>query len=317
MQMDSIDEMDIMLMQAPSQDKENDGKRPSLRLLSPNSRVPYQSNARPDNSFKFHVITYEEHGGYMLSVSQRRVSHLGHILTESGLYQIDAEEASRSILSRAISSKSTNGRSKGNNEELILTKDGFDSAMRHVISLVRGKANMTLDTQGVLSELLVWIFNAFDRSDTGKASAVEIACGLMVLCSGRKSDKLECGFELLDSDRDGKLSRREMSNYLKSFLTVLLSVVSAPCLDSDPTEDSFSYLKGGPCDQESSTITGASCRGSDWATGEAFGAASKAGGDDEAMTFDSFAEWYTSVGYTSIPWLELLDLRKWVFTSSR
>jgi Ca2+-binding EF-hand superfamily protein len=317
MQMDSMDEMDIMLMQAPSQDKENDGNRTSLLLMSPNSRVPYQSNTRPDNSFKFHVITYEEHGGYMLSVSQRRVYHLGHILTESGLYQIDTEEASRSILSWAISSKSTKGRSKGNKEDLILTKDGFDSAMRHVISLVRDKANIALDTQRVLSELLARIFNAFDRSDTGKASAMEIACGLMVLCAGKKSDKLECGFELFDSNQDGRLSRLEMSNYLKSFLTVLLSVVSAPCLDSDATEDSFSFVKGGPCDPELSTITRASCRGSDWATGEAFGAVSKAGGDGETMSFDSFAEWYTSVGYTSIPWLELLDLRKWVFASSR
>jgi Ca2+-binding EF-hand superfamily protein len=317
MQMDSIDEMDIMLMQAPSQDKENGGNRTSLPLMSPNSRVPHQSNARPDNSFKFHLITYEEHGGYRLSVSQRRVSHLGHILTECGLYQIDAEEASRSILSRATPSKPTRGR-PGNNEDLILTKDGFDSAMRHVISLGRGKANMTLDTQRVLSDLLTWIFNAFDRSDTGKASATEMACGLMVLCAGKKSDKLEYGFELLDSNRDGKLSRRQMSNYLKSFLTVLLSVTSAPCLDSDPTDDSFSYLNGGPCDRESSTIARASYRGSDWATGEAFeAAASKAGDDGKAMSFDSFAEWYTSVGYTSIPWLELLDLRKWVFTSSR
>lgn len=315
MQMDSIDEMDIMLMQAPSHDKENDiGGSRTILSISPNSRLPHQSNARPSNSLKFHLITYEEHGGYMLSVSQRRVSHLGHILTESGLYQVEAEDATRSILSRATPSKPPKGRSNG---DLILTKDGFDSAIRHVISLRRGKANMSLDIQQVLSELLAWMFNAFDRSETGKASAMELACGMMVLCAGKKSDKLEYGFELFDSNKDGKLSRREMSNYLKSFLTVLLSIASAPCLDSDPNEDSITYVKGGACDRSSSAITRASYRGSDWATGEAFDASVKAGVDSEAMSFDSFAEWYTSVGYTSIPWLELLDLRKWVYTSSR
>jgi hypothetical protein len=32
------------------------------------------------------------------------------------------------------------------------------------------------------------------------------------------------------------------------------------------------------------------------------------------LNFDDFADWYTTKGYSCIPWLELLDLRKWVIT---
>jgi len=320
MQMESIDEMDMMLMQAPSQDKENESfsgnKLMNSFPLSPNQQASSQSSSSPNSSLKFHLVTYEEHGGYMLSISQDRVSHLRHLIVESGLYQVNAEDASRIILSRATPSKQKGARAKS--ADLLLTKDGFDSAMRQIISHGRGKANMTLETQKVLSELIAWIFTIFDRARTGKACAMEVASGMMVLCAGKKSDKLEYGFEVLDKDRNGKLARREMSNYLKSFLTVLLSIASAPCLHSDPTEDSISYMNGGTCDQSPLTITRAAERGSDWAARQAFEGVLKASGDDNAaLSFDSFADWYTRVGYTSIPWIELLALRKWVLTSSR
>ena len=317
MSMGSMDEMDMMLMQQPSQDKENEGFAGNAMmgplLASPRRLTQHETNSRPTNSLKFHLVTYDEQGGYMLSVSQRRVSHLRYLLMESGLYQINAEEASKIIVSLATPSSK---QGSGNNGALMLTKDEFDSAMRRVISLGSGKANMTVETQRALSDLLAWIFNVFDRSRSGSANAVEVSCGLMVLCNGKKSDKLEYGFEVLDKNRKGKLSRREMANYLKSFLTTLLSVASAPCLDSDPVEDSIVFMNGVACDQNPSALVRAADRSSDWATGQAFKSAFKGGNESDEMSFDTFAEWYTSMGYTSIPWLELLDLRKWVLASS-
>lgn len=313
MQMESMDEMDMMLMNQPSQDKEND-KLINSFSLSPNQRPPPQpSDSNSSNSLKFHLVTYEEHGGYMFSVSQDRVAHLRQLLVESGLYQVSAEEASKIILSRAEASKQKSARTK--NPDLLLTKEGFDSAIRQIISLGRGKANMSLETQRNLSELVGWIFTIFDRAHTGKACAMEVASGMMVLCAGKKSDKLEYGFEILDRDRQGKLARREMSNYLKSFLTVLLSIASAPCLHSDPIEDSMNYMNGDSCDRSPLTVTRAAERGSDWAARQAFEASFKKGDENSALSFDSFADWYTRVGYTSIPWLELLDLYKWALAS--
>ena len=70
---------------------------------------------------------------------------------------------------------------------------------------------------------------------------------------------------------------------------------------------------------------------STWATAQVFGAEQDKGlgsnnnhnsggindsnsGSKRSVCFDDFAEWYTQGGYGSIPWLELLDLKKWVLT---
>ncbi len=51
--------------------------------------------------------------------------------------------------------------------------------------------------------------------------------------------------------------------------------------------------------------------GSSWASGQAV-----KGRRADLICFDEFAEWYTHVGYSNIPWLELLDLHKWVLMDS-
>ena len=38
--------------------------------------------------------------------------------------------------------------------------------------------------------------------------------------------------------------------------------------------------------------------------------------DTEMVVFDDFAQWYTDGGYEVAPWLELLDLSKWVLSKS-
>ena len=75
----------------------------------------------------------------------------------------------------------------------------------------------------------------------------------------------------------------------------------------DPAEDVIQYMNNGkPCDHPNVAARAADA-GSAWAAGQAFKASA-----GESLNFDDFADWYTSKGYSSIPWLELLDLRKWV-----
>merc|ERR1712138_386078 len=33
----------------------------------------------------------------------------------------------------------------------------------------------------------------------------------------------------------------------------------------------------------------------------------------DRISFEEFADWYTNEGYNIIPWIELLDLRKWPY----
>jgi Ca2+-binding EF-hand superfamily protein len=309
MPMDSIDEMDIILMEQPSQDKDNDVLSPKKLQrsfsYSPRSRTPRpQAETRTVNSLKFHLVTEDDHGGYMVSVSQKRIRHLRHILMESGVYRINGETACKAILAK-VSQSARGGRQKS----YSLTKDDFDSAMRDIISGSR----MSVETQRSLSDVLGRIFSAFDRDHTGSVNAMEVACGFSVLCHGKKSDKLEYSFEVLDSDKKGNLSKTDTSRYLRSFLTVLLTIASTDLLDTDPSEDSMTTMNGTRCEINPTTMARAVEAGSSWAASQAFKSRRS---NPDLICFDEFAEWYTHVGYSNIPWLELLDLHKWVVMES-
>jgi len=299
MPMDSIDEMDLLLMAQPSHDKENDGN--FMHPTSPNPRL--QSHGRASNSLKFHLVTQEKHGGYMLSVSQKRVRHLRKVLTDSGLHMMDAEGACRKILNKA-------SRVHG---KLVLTRDDFDSAIVSILAKSNSTHDLRGESQRILSELFSSLFSIFDRRKNGAPSAIEVACGFTVICDGKKSDKLEFAFDVLDENRDGKLSREEMTNYLRSFLSVLLCVSTCSYLEAD-CEDNFLLMSGKPVDTSVDTIAKAAKAGSEWAANQAFKACFANGKSEEELSFDDFADWYTRKGFGSIPWLELLDLRKWVLT---
>jgi Ca2+-binding EF-hand superfamily protein len=301
MPMDSIDEMDLLLMQ-PSQDKENDvdlNKLASSLSYSPGGRKPrVDSNTKTSNSLKFHLVTEDDNGGYVVSVSQKRIRHLRHLLTESGLSTLDSEEACKHILAKSHRDDKSS--------KYVMTKEDFDSAMREVIS----SRNLSIDSQRALSAILSEIFTAFDYGGIGQVNATEVACGFTVFCQGKKSDKLEYAFEVLDRDRRGKLSQSDTAKYLRSFLTVLLNVVSTTSLDSDQ-DDIMSTTSGLRCERTMSTVARAVEAGSSWAASQAFRSRR---GNRDTLCFDEFAEWYTHVGYSNIPWLELLDLHKWVIT---
>jgi Ca2+-binding EF-hand superfamily protein len=302
--MDSIDEMDIILMQ--SHDHDDPGSHEKLSRSFSYTQSPKQSHAHPPapsvNSLKFHLVTDDGHGGYMVSVSQKRIRHLRHILMESGLHRIDGETACKQILGKSFQAGKSSRHSS-----LSLTKNDFDAAMRGIVS---GRT-MSVETQRTLSEVLGGIFSAFDHNRDGTVNAVEVACGFTVLCKGKKSDKLEYAFEVLDRDKRGKLSKSDTARYLRSFLTVLLNIASTPSLDSDLHEDSMATMSGAQCDRSAATQSRAVEAGSSWASGQAF-----KGRRTDLICFDEFAEWYTHVGYSNIPWLELLDLHKWVVMDS-
>lgn len=301
MPMDSMDDMDLILMQQPSHDKENDGFILGKDVV-PFSLTPSPRDGRggsSSNALKFHLVSSEPCGGYMVSVSQKRVRHLRHVLVESGLFSIDAEVACQKILGNA-------------SKDCLMTKDDFDSAMRDIIG--RGKSGMSVETQRNLSDLLEFIFSAFDREKTGRISAIEIACGFTVLCNGKKSDKLEYAFEMLDVKRQGRLVRRDVSRYLRSFLTVLMCVTTSSLLHCSPSEDTLLFMNGKACETNVAAMIRAADAGSSWAAVQAFKGCYAGRAELDHLNFDDFADWYTTKGYSCIPWLELLDLRKWVIT---
>lgn len=246
---------------------------------------------------KFHLLTSDSQSAYVISISPRRVRLLKHLITESDLFNVNITAACEKIFAEAISGK--------------LEKDRFDAAMRKIIALSdNGGSKMTTDTQTLLSDLLNAVYAAFDLNKSGEVDARELACGFTVLCGGRKSDKLEYTFGLLEGKKNGLFSRADMVLYLQSFLTVLLSISSCP-IGRESAEDILGSTNGSTVSVSRVIGWGAS-----WATEQVFKSTpieqKVIQGETELINFDNFADWYTKGGYTSIQWLELLDLRKWV-----
>jgi len=308
MPMDSIDEMDMILMQ-PSADKDSDlVNLGSPRLgqsfsLSPTPSYHASPRTPQHPPLKFHLSTNDEHGGYTLSLSHRRITHLRRILESSGLHKMEAETVCNNIIAKATKTKNPR-----------LSREAFDTAIGSMISMHPGAR----EEESSLFHMLSGIFSAFEADGSDRASAIEIACGFTVLCSGKKSDKLEFAFDVLDKRKRGQLSREDMANYLKSFLTVLLNLSFTSSLNDDlHREPILTTIQGEPVDLSPRTISRVIDSGAHWATSMAFDGHIARHGSSKcvSMSFDDFAEWYTTKGYSSIPWLELLDLRKWVFTS--
>jgi len=278
-------------------EKENEEKYQQKDGISSKGVSPYRTIIPKEElkPLKFQLFTNESNV-YTISISSQRVRLLKHLVTESNLCNVAISTVCNNILPRDKSKQ--------------ISKDRFDSVMDEVIS----DSNMSDQNQKSLNDLLCAIFNAFDFNKLGKADATELACGLTVLCGGRKSDKLEHAFELLDKKKKGLVSRFQMVRYLQSFLLVLLNISSCP-IGSESAEDIL-YNQEGEKALGNMTLAKVICGASSWATEEIF----KATPNDkkavqegtEHIDFDNFADWYTRGGYNRIAWIELLDLRKWV-----
>lgn len=287
-----------MILMQPSIDKDADMGSPKLEKTFSFS-PPTNSRTRKGSALKFHLVTSEKHGGYLLSMSSARIDHLRRLMDRSGIHNIEPEVVTNQILKKASRNK--------------ICKLAFDSSMRSLIPML--KENSKSRDHRVLSAILSDIFQVFDPNNTGRASAIEVACGLTLLCRGKKSDKLEFAFEVLDRNKRGQLAKEDMTNYLQSFLHVLLAIAISPVLDHDDTDDILSTIKGKACERTTKTIAKAGKAGAEWAASLSFAKfEERSSSTSPFITFDDFASWYTTAGYSSIPWLELLDLRKWVLT---
>ncbi|OQS01061.1 hypothetical protein ACHHYP_01879 [Achlya hypogyna] len=142
--------------------------------------------------------------------------------------------------------------------------------------------------------LLTALFFAYNRTGTGKIDATEFISGFLLLVGGSKSAKLAFCFGLFDEDADGYLTRREMWKYLRSFLTMLLALGNG----ADLSADTIGYICDAACISIAKSIFNESASGLDVVM-------------KTKVCFAEFADWYSEKGYALIPWIELLDARKW------
>jgi hypothetical protein len=107
-------------------------------------------------------------------------------------------------------------------------------------------------------------------------------------------------FELLDTDGDEKINRRDLFRMFRSMLVTVISLCESLSDDIDLFRRYGEHLN--------STAL--------WLTDSVFDCAPPSLRNGSSISFSSIADWYSNEGFRVASWLELLDNRKWRFISS-
>ena len=66
------------------------------------------------------------------------------------------------------------------------------------------------------SALAGQLFPCFDRDGNGLLDFREVFIGMAILCGGTRQERLEAAFSIMDADGSGRVSRREVQQFLVS-----------------------------------------------------------------------------------------------------
>ena len=111
----------------------------------------------------------------------------------------------------------------------------------------------------------------------------------------RGSDKLSLAFRLFDTDGDGFISNIDMWHYLNGFITVLVALSSS----FTPSRSKRAELVNRAAMALTQTV---------FADADV--------NRDNRISYEEFGRWYNDGGFRVVPWLELLDVRKWPSSES-
>jgi Ca2+-binding EF-hand superfamily protein len=219
-----------------------------------------------------------------LRLSETDVATLRNLVNRTGLYSINPEKVCGPLMDAA--------------DDGLLRKRDFDAVVRNLIPA----NSLSKEERSLFSVLLSSIFYNFeatadvtdsveDDEFVDSANALELAIGLSVLCHGDKSSKLNYAWQVIDLDGDGYLNRAELLFFLRSFLRMLMAL-------------SFEAASEG-----STVIRRHATEMSSWLSSTVV---TRYGDKAGLVSFDDFAQWYQDGFHQVAPWLELLDLSKWV-----
>jgi Ca2+-binding EF-hand superfamily protein len=191
---------------------------------------------------------------------------------------------------------------------IYVSMDTFVQSMQDICpraSRKRPNSNSALHSiSSTVEELLANFYQCFDIDQCDSVALDELMGGLTLLCGGKKSHKLAFAFSIFDTRQGvhgpGKkqsivhsLSGEDLFLFLRSILIVTFST----CRQSlDLTDEMV-----GRCIADTANMICNDVMRHQWETKRL-----------DRLDFDEFGQWYNDGGYERAPWLELLDLRKWV-----
>lgn len=144
--------------------------------------------------------------------------------------------------------------------------------------------------QGVdfVVDTLQRMFYAYNRNGLGEVCAAEYMCALVLFTTETKSEKLAFAFQCFDFKERGTLSRRGIWLFLRSILTALFHLGNGSIFSQEETAKIVDKV----CIHCTANIFAKFPSAMD-------------------ISFEEFATWYSKGGYSIVPWLELLDCKKW------
>lgn len=191
---------------------------------------------------------------------------------------------------------------------IYVNMDTFVQSMQDIIRpLTRKRPNpdrILNQISSTVDELLANFYLCFDIDQCDSVALDELMGGLTLLCGGKKSHKLAFAFSIFDTrpevNNRGKkqsivhsLSGEDLFLFLRSILIVTFST----CRQSlDLTDEMVSR-----CIADTANMICNDVMRHQWETKRL-----------DRLNFDEFGQWYNDGGFERAPWLELLDLRKWV-----
>lgn len=204
----------------------------------------------------------------------------------------------------------------------LLEEETFLEAIEELLSMTN-VPHLSKDSDFL--DGMIDIFRCFLPEKVLRVDAFEIAAGFSLFTWGSKSDKLGSAFHYFDADGKGFLNQQQLWRFLRSVVTILLYLSPpntmilqrygsiAALVDTGEEEIMESIMEGldeeyGDYDDEDGEDGSENGEADDR---EFANAELRAG----VYTFEDFGLWYNSGGHKGMSWLELLDLRKWMFVS--
>ena len=241
--------------------------------------------------------------GRFLVVLKEDAHYVRDVVEQLGLLSSTPDDV-WNMLSKAVAK-----RRKPNKEEVAIyvNTDTFVKSMQDICARAGGGRKRSAPgrspSDAALVELLSNFFQCFDVDQSDRVALDELMGGLSLLCGGKKSMKLAFAFGLFDtrpgfqnskkSDIAHSLSGEDLFLFLRSILIVTFSC----CRQSlDMADD----VVGRSITDTANLICNDVMR-HQWETKHS-----------DRLNFDEFGKWYNDGGFERAPWLELLDLTKWV-----
>lgn len=203
----------------------------------------------------------------------------------------------------------------------LLEEETFLEAIEELLSMT-DKPELSKDSEFL--DGMIDIFRCFLPEKVLRVDAFEIAAGFSLFAWGSKSDKLGSAFHYFDADSKGFLNPQQLWRFLRSIVTILLHLSPpnamvlqrhgsiAALVDTGEQEIMDAIMEGfGDEFEDEDEDDEERSENGDIDEREYADSELRAG----VYSFEDFGLWYNSGGFKGMSWLELLDLRKWMFVS--